>query len=652
MSAHRIAVDTIKGLAMDAVQAANSGHPGMPMGAADMAVVLWSRFLKHDPAAPGWADRDRFILSAGHGSMLLYSLLHLSGYDLSLDDLKAFRQWGSRTPGHPEYGHTPGVETTTGPLGQGFATGVGMAIAERWLRENYGADLCDHRIFGIVSDGDLMEGISYEAASLAGHLRLGRIVYLYDDNEISIDGSTNLAFTEDRLARFAAAGWHTAAVDGHDPDAIAAAIEAAVADEGRPSLIACRTVIGQGSRNEGTEKTHGAPLGAEDVAAVKRKLGLDPEAAFVVPDEARAFLTTPHGAQARADWEARVAAHPDGARFRALMAGDGAALVEAVDWPAFEAGKGLATRKASAAVLKAITTAHPHVVGGSADLAGSNGTSIGRPSLVPESFRGAGTVHFGVREHAMGAALNGMALHGGVVPYGATFLMFHDYMRPAVRLAALMGVGSIFVYTHDSIFLGEDGPTHQPVETLFAMRGIPNLVTWRPADATETVVAWQQALARRDGPTAIVLTRQDLPTLDRDTLPPADHAAKGGYILVDAEGDCEVVLVATGSEVALAMQAREALGAQGTSARVVSMPSLEVFLDQPDSYRAAVLPPGVPRVSVEAGRTWGWERVIGTQRAAMVGIDRFGASAPAEVLAEKFGFTVAGVLAAVARATA
>jgi len=652
MSAHRTAVDTIKGLAMDAVQAANSGHPGMPMGAADMAVVLWSRFLKHDPSAPDWADRDRFILSAGHGSMLLYSLLHLSGYDLSLDDLKAFRQWDSRTPGHPEYGHTPGVETTTGPLGQGFATGVGMAIAERWLRETFGEALCDHRVFGIVSDGDLMEGVSYEAASLAGHLGLGRIVYLYDDNEISIDGSTDLAFTEDRTARFEAAGWHVATVDGHDPEAIAAAIEAAVAEDARPSLIACRTVIGQGSANEGTSKTHGAPLGAEDVAAVKRKLGLDPDATFAVPAEATAALRAHDGADHHAAWKARLAEHPERDRFLACVSGDGAALLQGVAWPSFTVGDKLATRKASAAVLKAITAAHPQVLGGSADLAGSNGVAIGRPSLTPERFAGAGSIHFGVREHAMGAALNGMALHGGVVPYGATFLMFHDYMRPAVRLAALMGVGSIFVFTHDSIFLGEDGPTHQPVETLFAMRGIPNLVTWRPADATETTACWKAALARRDGPSALVLTRQGLPVLDREVFAPAEHVARGGYILADAEGDADVVLVATGSEVALALQARDALAEDGLAARVVSMPSVETFLDQTDAYRASVLPPGIARVAIEAGRSWGWERVVGTERTAILGIDRFGASAPASVLAEKFGFTVDGVKAAVARARA
>ena len=649
MDAHRITVDTIKGLAMDAVEAASSGHPGMPMGAADMAVTLWSRFMVHDPSDPAWPDRDRFILSAGHGSMLLYSLLHLSGYDLSLDDLKAFRQWGSRTPGHPEYGHTPGVETTTGPLGQGFATGVGMAIAERWLRETFGADLCDHRVFGIVSDGDLMEGISYEAASLAGHLRLGRLVYLYDDNGISIDGSTELAFTEDVTERFEAAGWHVQAVDGHDPGAIATAIAAAVAEAGRPSLIRCRTVIGQGSVKEGTAATHGAPLGAADVASVKRALGMDPDATFVVPDAARAFLRSDKGASSHAAWRARLDAHPDKDRFLAALAGDGDALCAAIDWPAFAAGTSIASRKASATVLKAITAAAPQVVGGSADLAGSNGTAIGRAPLTPEAFGGRGSMHFGVREHAMGAVANGMALHGGVIPYVATFLMFHDYMRPAVRLAALMGVRSIFVYTHDSIFLGEDGPTHQPVETLFAMRTIPNLVVWRPADATETAEAWKAALRRADGPTALVLTRQDLPTLDRTVFASADGLHRGGYVLRDTASGPDVVLVATGSEVPLAIDAADALAADGIAARVVSMPSVEVFLDQPPTWRDAVLPPGIPHVSIEAGRTWGWERVLGARRAS-VGIDRFGASAPAEVLAEKFGFTVDGVKAAVARA--
>ncbi|MCB9662490.1 MAG: transketolase [Alphaproteobacteria bacterium] len=628
---------------MDAVEAAKSGHPGMPMGAADMGVVLFRRFLKHDPADPTWFDRDRFILSAGHGSMLIYSLLHLSGYDLSLDDLKAFRQWGSRTPGHPEHGHTPGVETTTGPLGQGFATGVGMAIAERWMRETWGADLCDHWIYAIVSDGDLMEGISSEAGSLAGHLGLGRLVYLYDDNEISIDGSTGLAFTEDRLARFAAFGWHVQAVDGHDPEAIAAAVEAARAETDRPSLIACRTVIGQGSAKEGTSATHGAPLGAEDVAATKARLGLDPARTFVVDPVAAQYLREHAGASARGAWQARLSAHPDRARFEAMLAGDGEALVDAVAWPDFPAGKGIASRKASAACLKAIVAAAPQVLGGSADLAGSNGVGIGLPSLSPTDFAGARTVHFGVREHAMAAAANGMALHGGVLPYVATFLIFHDYMRPAVRLSCLMKQRVVYVYSHDSFHLGEDGPTHQPIETLLALRSIPDMHVFRPADAAETIEGWKAALRRTDGPTALVLTRQDLPTLDRSVVGAVEGAARGAYVLADAARIPDVVLIATGSEVPLALEARDALKALDVEARVVSAPCLELFAAQTATYRAEVLPAGVPRVSIEAGSTLGWHRWVG-EDGATVGIDHFGASAPAEVLAEKFGFTAAHVV--------
>lgn len=645
MDPHSVTVNTVKGLAMDAVQAANSGHPGMPMGAADMAVVLWARFLKHDPADPTWFDRDRFILSAGHGSMLLYSLLHLAGYDLSLDDLKAFRQLDSRTPGHPEYGHTAGVETTTGPLGQGFATGVGMAIAERFLRESFGEDVCDHHVYGIVSDGDLMEGISSEAGSLAGHLKLGRIVYLYDDNQISIDGGTDLSFTEDRVARFEAFGWHVQSVDGHDPEAIAEAIEAARAEVSRPSLICCRTVIGQGSANEGSEKTHGAPLGAEDVAATKARIGLDPTVHFHVADDAVAYLRGHDGAARHAAWEARLAAHPKAATLRAWLAGDGQAIVDAVAWPSFEVGTKLATRKASAACLKAIVAAAPQVVGGSADLSGSNGVAIGAPSFTPERFGGAGSIHWGVREHAMAAAANGMALHGGVVPYVATFLIFHDYLRPAARLACLMGQRVVHVYTHDSVFLGEDGPTHQPIETLWALRSIPGMHVFRPADAAETAIGWKAALTRADGPTALVLTRQGLPVLDRDgaSFASAEDALRGAYVLRDAAGTPDVVLVGTGSEVALAVSAADALAAEGIQARVVSAPCLERFADQDRAWRDQVLPPGIPRVSLEAGRTFGWAGIVG-DRGLALGIDTFGASAPASDLAIRFGLTTEAVV--------
>jgi transketolase len=634
---------------MDAVQTANSGHPGMPMGAADMAVTLWANFLKHDPADPAWPDRDRFILSAGHGSMLLYSLLHLSGYDLSIEDLRAFRQWGSRTPGHPEFGHTPGVEMTTGPLGQGFATGVGMAIAERYLRETFGEDLCDHHTYAIVSDGDLMEGISSEAGSLAGHLGLGRLIYLYDDNHISIDGSTDLAFTEDRLARFAAFGWHTAQVDGHDPAAISAAIVAAKADA-RPSLIACRTVIGKGSVKEGSEKTHGAPLGWDDIRQVKGKIGLDPEKTFqVLPGAAEALRAT-QGAGAHAAWKARLAAHPARDAFLSALAGDGAATVAGAVWPDFAGVSSVATRKASEAALKAIVQANPHVLGGSADLAGSNGTAIGRSIFGPQRFAGAGTFAFGVREHAMAAACNGMALHGGIIPYGATFLMFHDYMRPAVRLAALMNQRVVHIYTHDSIFLGEDGPTHQPVESLTAIRVLPNVAVLRPADALETVEAWKVALTRSTGPTCLILSRQNLPVLHEAADAVRDGVSRGAYVLRDAP-EAKVVLLATGSEVSLALAAQAALQADGIGARVVSAPWFEQFETLPADARAAVLPPGLPVVAIEAGSTLPWRHVVGTQ-GAVIGIDGFGASAPDHVLAEKYGFTVSHVVATAKRVLA
>ena len=628
--------NTLKGLAIDGVEAANSGHPGMPLGMADAATVLWTRFLKFDPDAPQWPDRDRFVLSAGHGSMLLYGLLHLSGFDLPLSELRRFRQWGSKTPGHPEHGHTVGVETTTGPLGQGFANGVGMAIAERLFRETFGADVCDHRVYGIVGDGDLMEGISYEAASLAGHLRLGRLIYLYDSNRISIDGSTQLAFTEDTAGRFEAAHWHVTHCDGHDPEDVARAIAEAVAVDDKPSLVICRTIIGHGSKNEGSEKTHGAPLGAADVAAVKVKLGLDPEKSFDVPEAAYAAFRHHGGPAARKAWEARFAAHPRAAEFTTWTSG----RVDDVAWPTFPVGTKLATRKASQAALKAITAAAPWVVGGSADLAGSNGTDIGRPLFTPSTFAGAGTFAFGVREHAMAAICNGLAL-SGLRPYCATFLVFHDYQRPSVRLASLMQQPVVYVYTHDSVFLGEDGPTHQPIETVLALRALPGVSVWRPADAVETVEAWRAAIARTDGPTALVLTRQNLPVQDRAGLDIQAAIARGAYTLVDAENP-QVVIVATGSEVALAVDAAAAMA--DVRVRVVSMPNRERFLAQDAAYRASVLPAGVRRLAIEAGATLGWERIVGDS-GDVLGIDHFGASAPDHVLAEKFGFTVANVVA-------
>jgi len=630
---HQTVVKTIKGLAIDAVQAANSGHPGMPMGAADMATVLWTRFLRYDPEHPDWADRDRFVLSPGHGSMLLYSLLHLAGFDLSIDDIKAFRTWGSKTPGHPEYGHTPGVECTTGPLGQGFAMGIGMAFAERFLRDSFGAELCDHWTYGIVSDGDMMEGISSEAASIAGHLKLGRIIYLYDDNSITIDGGTDIAFTEDVGARLEAMGWHIQHVDGHDAEAIAASIEAARGDE-RPSLICCRTVIGQGSPTyAGTSDVHGKALGTDEVAATKRAIGLDPDAFYAVLDGAKDAFSP--ATEDRLAWEARLAAHPDAERFRRFVSADGAAAVERIAWPQFEAGSKLATRKSSQAALKAIVAEAPFVIGGSADLAGSNGTKVGTAHFTPDSFAGAGTIDFGIREHAMGAICNGMALHGGSIPYCATFLMFHDYQRPALRLSALMGQQVVYIYTHDSVFLGEDGPTHQPIATVLAIRAIPNVRVWRPADAVESVVAWKAALRNNSGPSVLILTRQGLPVLSEEQ---AAGAERGGYVLSDCDGDPAVVLMGTGSEVATCMDAQAVLAERGVASRVVSLPCRELFLEQDAAYVAAVLPDGVPRISVEAGVTLGWERWTGAGGAS-VGIDTFGYSAPASVIAEKLGFT-------------
>lgn len=640
---HSRCVNTIKGLAMDAVQQANSGHPGMPMGCADMSTVLWTQFLKHDSSDPAWPDRDRFVLSAGHGSMLLYSLLHLSGYDLSLDDIKNFRQWGSKTPGHPEYGHTAGVETTTGPLGQGFAMGVGMAIAERLLRETFGAELCDHWTYAIVSDGDLMEGVAAEAASLAGHLGLGRMVYLYDDNEITIDGATSLSFTEDRAARLRSYGWHVQSIDGHDQAALNNAISAARAVADKPSLICCRTVIGQGASIEGTSKTHGAPLGEAEIRGTKIRLGMNPDAKFAVPAEVVAAFRDNDGGAARAAWAGRLAEHPRRDEFLRWLNGDLTDLVDAVDWPAFEAGSKLATRKASAACLKAATAAMPNLIGGSADLAGSNGTDIGTTVLGADRFAGANTLAFGVREHGMAAICNGMALHGGVVPYCATFLVFHDYMRPSVRLSCLMGQRVVYIYTHDSVFLGEDGPTHQPVETLLALRSLPNMLVMRPGDAAEVTEAWKAALLRTDGPTALILTRQGLPIFDRSATGASAGVHRGGYVLSDADG-AQVVLVASGSEVGLAVEAQAKLAGEGIAARVVSMPSRELFLRQDAAYRAAVLPAGVPRLSIEAGITMGWERIVGDS-GDCVGIDRFGVSAPAEVIAEKLGFTADNVSA-------
>lgn len=646
----QLCVNTIRTLAMDAVQKANSGHPGLPMGMADVAYVLWTQFLKHNPANPDWPNRDRFVLSGGHGSMLLYSLLHLTGYDLPLEELMNFRQWGSRTPGHPEYGLTPGVETTTGPLGQGFANGVGMAVAERFLAETFnrpGYPLVDHYIYAIVTDGDLMEGISHEAASLAGHLGLGKLIYLYDDNHISIDGPTELAFTEDRCARFEAYGWHVQQADGHHREAVARAIRAAQAETSRPSLIACRTHIAYGSPNkQDTAAAHGAPLGAEEVRLTKENLGWSPDAQFYIPEEvlARYREAVPRGQALEGDWqrlfERYAAEHPDLAeQWQQVWSGElPAGWDEAM--PAFDPSDGpMATRSASGKVLNAIAPALPTLIGGSADLTPSNNTELKSYAWLQTGKFGGRNIHFGVREHTMGGILSGLALHGGVIPYGGTFLIFSDYMRPSIRLAAMMELPVVYVFTHDSVGLGEDGPTHQPVEHLPSLRAIPNLIVIRPADATETVEAWRVALEHRVGPVALLLTRQKLPVLDRSALAPARGLRHGAYVLADTDGAPDLILLASGSEVQVALETCERLAAQGVKARVVSMPSWELFEQQPPEYRAEVLPPEVTaRLAVEAAVPLGWDRYVGPH-GDVVGLQRFGASAPYKVIFEQLGFT-------------
>ena len=643
-----LVANTLRFLAVDAVQAANSGHPGLPLGAADLATVLWTRFLHVNPADPRWLNRDRFVLSAGHGSALLYALLHLAGYPLSLDEVKNFRQWGSKTPGHPEYDPDLGIETTTGPLGQGLATAVGMALAERITaarlnRPNF--EVIDHYTYVLASDGDLMEGISHEAASLAGHLGLSKLVVLYDDNHISIDGSTDLTLSDDALARFAAYGWHTQRVDGHDIGAVEAALWAAQQEGERPSLIACRTHIGYGSPMQDSSKVHGSPLGEEGVSKTKEAFGWPAEAHFLVPEEVRQRMAelAKAGAQRQRDWEDLVgrylAKFPDmGEMWELLVSGE---LPDAWESTLPEFGpdsKPLATRSASGKVLNAIAPRMPWLIGGSADLTPSNNT---RPAdereIVPGDFSGR-YLHFGVREHAMGAILNGLALHG-LRPYGGTFLIFSDYMRPAIRLAALMKLPVVYVFTHDSIGLGEDGPTHQPVEQLSALRAIPNLDVIRPADGNETVAAWKQALLRTDGPTALALTRQATPPLTPSPAP----VERGAYVVLDA-AEPDVVLIGTGSELQLAVEARDLLAADQIRARVVSMPCWERLDAQPTAYRESVLPAGVPRVAVEAGVTAPWGHVVGLN-GAVVGLDHFGASAPYQTIFSEFGITAEAVAA-------
>jgi transketolase len=631
----QLAVDTLKALAMDAVQKANSGHPGMPMGMADIAVTLWSRFLKVDPDHPTWPDRDRFVVSNGHGSMLLYGLLHLSGFDVSLDAIKNFRQWGYHTAGHPEVDQSLGIETTTGPLGQGFGTAVGMAIAEAHLRARLGSDLVDHHTYAFVSDGDLMEGVSSESASLAGSFGLGRLIYFYDDNEISIDGSTDITFLEDVPRRFDAFGWHTVEIDGHDRGAVAEAVEAALKEEDRPSLIDCHTHIAHGAPTlEGTAKAHGNPLGEEELTKAKEAMGYPTEPAFWVDESVYEFFgqAMERGRAARKEWKARFDA-ADTAEWEAMHSAPPIRL----DGLVFESGEGLATRASSGQLFSEIAAKVPGFIGGAADLVESTKTVIEKGRLFSREDPAARDIAFGIREHAMGTAVNGMALHGGLRPYGATFFVFSDYMRPAVRLSALMQAPSIWVWTHDSVFLGEDGPTHQPIEHLASLRAMPNIWVIRPADAHEVVSAWEVALNRNDGPVALVLTRQNVPTLEG-----TGEITRGGYVV---RGGDDVTLIATGSEVSTAVGAADLLEGDGVSARVVSLPCWELFQAQPAEYRREILGSS-PRVSIEAAATFGWEQIVG-QDGLVLGIDHFGASAPAEVIAEQFGFTPDAVAAKV-----
>jgi transketolase len=648
-----LSVNTIRFLSTDMVQAANSGHPGLPLGAAPMAHVLWSRFLRFNPAEPKWPNRDRFVLSAGHGSALLYSLLHLYGYDLPLDEVKKFRQLGSKTPGHPESTMTPGIEVTTGPLGQGFGNGVGIAIAEAHLAAQYnkeGHDLIDHYTYGIVSDGDLMEGVASEAASLAGHLKLGKLIYLYDDNKISLDGPTNLAFTEDVQARFVAYGWQTLTVeDGNDLEAIANAIEEAQADTERPTLISVKTIIGYGSPQQGTSKVHGAALGEDNLKKTKEFFGWDPEKTFFIPDEVKDYLLQPgkEGAILQSTWndlkQSYNQAFPEQAKvFDIGFAGE---LPEGwdKDLPVFDPAEGLATRQASGKTLDALRKSVPFLIGGSADLASSNETpKSGDISFQPGSYQNS-SIWFGVREHAMGAIMNGIDAHGGTRVYGGTFLTFSDYMRGAIRLAALTHAPVTYIFTHDSIALGEDGPTHQSVEQITGLRTVPNLTVIRPADANETMHAWKIAMTRNKGPVALILSRQKLPTLDQNIYPSASNVEKGAYILKDSEGTPDLILIATGSEVSLIIKAGEQLSNEGVKVRVVSMPSWELFDTQEQAYCDSVLPPHITkRLAVEAGVTVGWFKYVGLN-GDVIGIDSFGDSGEGEAVMKHFGFTVDNV---------
>jgi len=650
----RLAANAVRCLAMDAIEKANSGHPGMPLGCADMAVVLWLKFLKHNPQDPAWADRDRFILSPGHGSMLLYSLLHLSGYDRETSQIQQFRQWDSLTPGHPEFRHTPGVETTTGPLGQGFANGVGMALTERHLAAVFNEPqlpLVDHFTYAIVSDGDLMEGVAAEAASFAGHHGLGKLIYLYDSNRITIEGSTDLTFSRENVRkRFDSYDWHTLEIDGHDMKAVEEAIIESQKETDRPSLIVAHTHIALGSPNkQDSAASHGSPLGAEEVRLTKQNLGFPSDKAFYIPREVYDLFSQRRDQlkQEYAKWQnmmdefvksrkdkaelwARFHTMPDAATL------DGVQVV-------FDPAKPLATRAASGNALQTLAPAVPQIVGGSADLAPSNNTFLKQFGAIRAGDFSGRNIHFGIREHAMGAIMNGMAIHGGVIPFGGTFLVFADYMRPSIRLAAMMKLPVVYVFTHDSFYVGEDGPTHQPIEHITSLRLIPGLTVIRPADPTETVEAWRVAL-RRQGPVALILTRQNLPVIDRSQYPAEKNLARGAYVMAGAEETTDCVILAGGSEVSISLKAREMLLKKGIKARVVSFPSWELFEEQPESWKNSVIPPDAPLVvAIEAGRAMGWEKYTG-KTGAIISIEHFGASAPGDVLAEKFGMTAENIV--------
>lgn len=651
-----LCINTIRFLSVDAVQKANSGHPGMPMGAAPMAYTLWDKLLRFNPKDPHWHNRDRFVLSGGHGSMLLYSLLHLFGYDLTMEDIKAFRQWESKTPGHPEYGLAPGVEATTGPLGQGISNAVGMAIAEAHLAARFNRpefNIMDHFTYVLASDGDLMEGVASEAASLAGHLKLGKLIVLYDDNHISIEGSTDIAFTEDRLARFASYGWHTQKVeDGNDIESVGRAIEAARKEHDRPSIIAVRTHIGFGSPNKQNKASaHGEPLGEEEVGLAKDNLGWPREPAFLVPAEVKAYMgqAVERGEKWQKDWNDLFSRYSETYPELAL---EYTSVIDGKlpdEWekalPVFSGDTSpIATRAASGKVINAIAGSLPELMGGSADLAPSNKTMIDKVSAFQHGQYEGRNMHFGVREHGMGAILNGMAYHGGILPYGGTFLIFSDYMRPSIRLAALSNLHVIYVLTHDSIGLGEDGPTHQPVEQLLSLRAIPNFLVIRPADANETAEAWRIAINHRNGPVALALSRQKLPVLDLDIYPNLREGVRAGAYILKDMNNFNLILVATGAEVHLALSAQERLLEDGIRARVVSMPCWELFAEQPSSYREHLFPPGLPILAIEAGVTLGWKSYTGSDEGFdVIGVDRFGASAPAKVIMEKYGLTVDNV---------